>query len=330
MSDEEFDEDLTAELSEGLDSWLQQLKDNFPCAQVEIISPKDADTGKSLGLELLESDKNDNDLDISDVVAEHHNISISEHNYSRSVEEQEKEPNIYEEEGVSEHLDRQNVEDEQNIILIHEEAVNNIVQHLEDHNVTLEHCIDHEKEIETVDIVEDKDEEELNAHENEQAVVNGLGRVVAKRRKRGCPEQWADTRNKRLRETGEVYVGWSKPKNSKGKRGKVREKREIGERCNGCRKSTRTCNEISEEDRKVLFNDFWKNLTWNQKQIYVASLVKCELKKTARNKDKESRRKSSLTYTIKTPNGKVHHVCKTFFLGTFALGEWTVKTGLLI
>lgn len=42
-----------------------------------------------------------------------------------------------------------------------------------------------------------------------------------------------------------------------------------------CQRSIkRKCNEILEDDRLRVFTDFWSNLSWPEKKIYVTSLVK--------------------------------------------------------
>lgn len=146
-----------------------------------------------------------------------------------------------------------------------------------------------------------------------------------------------DEKNKVLREKGQTYVGWSRPKSLnentgeleyKGKRGTGREERKLGPPCqsSSCLKSKlRECPTVSEEDREILFKTFWGKMSWDQKKVYIASLVKrTEKSRTKSKKGEDSRRKNTLVYTLKLPGGKSVEVCKRFFLSTFCLGEWSV------
>lgn len=150
-----------------------------------------------------------------------------------------------------------------------------------------------------------------------------LGRVKRKRRKVAEPQEWRDNKNMKLREMGKNYEGWSGKK-----RGSEREGRKMGGPCksNFCLKSsTRKCNEVTEDDREILFKEFWETLNWDQKRIYIISLLKYSEKNTTRKKPgEESRRQATVIYHLKCPNGKNVQVCKKLFLSTFSLGEWTV------
>ncbi|XP_022197121.2 uncharacterized protein LOC111054395 [Nilaparvata lugens] len=169
----------------------------------------------------------------------------------------------------------------------------------------------------------------IDVNQEELIENNALGRFINKRNRKGQAkrEEWFDSKNKKLREQGKQYTGWKKEESGKSKRGKERKSRKLGPRCQGrgCQRSGRTCNEVSNDERETIFRDFWTNLSWGQKKTYIASLVSCGMKKSVKNPGAASRRKSTLTYTVKTTNGVVHKVCKPFFLNTFALGEWTVK-----
>lgn len=67
-------------------------------------------------------------------------------------------------------------------------------------------------------------------------------------------------------------------------------------------------------------------MTWDQKKIYITSLVKRELKKSTKKRTEEvSRRQGTINYSIRKANGEYVKVCKKMFLNTFGLGEWTVS-----
>lgn len=100
--------------------------------------------------------------------------------------------------------------------------------------------------------------------------------VIKKRRKIKCPENWHDIKNKRLREEGKAYVGWSRNKGQKHKRGADREARQMGPRCTSrlCEKSKiRNCSKMTDDERKLLFNHFWSKMSWDQRKVYICSLV---------------------------------------------------------
>lgn len=87
----------------------------------------------------------------------------------------------------------------------------------------------------------------------------------------------------------------------------------------------RFCNEFSEENRRKIFNAFWSDMSWNQRKVYVSSLVKrVTTKRTTKKSAEESRRKETLLYTLPDENAKTFTVCKKMFLSTLALREWTV------
>ncbi|CAH1106162.1 unnamed protein product [Psylliodes chrysocephalus] len=142
-------------------------------------------------------------------------------------------------------------------------------------------------------------------------------------------KKWIDFKNKKLRQEGKAYVGWSRPKNTPTKRETKREERKIGPRYGStlCKKSkTRKCHTISEENKQELFKKFWSDMSWDQKKVYIASLVlKSVTARSTKGAGEKSRRSSSLKYTIKNVNGKILPVCKPFFLSTFALNEWTAS-----
>ena len=137
-------------------------------------------------------------------------------------------------------------------------------------------------------------------------------------------DQWKRNANKDLRMKGQTYMG-----STKGKDGKMitdqKQPRRQGPKCTSayCMKSKlRNCNDISEEDRTELFNSFWTKLDWKQRKTYVASLVDCKSPQNCRRK--ESRRSGTLQNHLRV-NGGRRRVCRTMFLNTFGLREWSVR-----
>lgn len=172
--------------------------------------------------------------------------------------------------------------------------------------------------------------EDVEIPENENRVNDPveLGEIKRKRKRIADPEDWRDNKNQKLREQGKKYEGWSRKSGEKGKRGKERNEREMGPPCNskGCEKTKlRQCKEINETEREQLFNTFWSDLSWDQKKIYIGSLVVRSEPIVSRKEDPtKSRRQNTLSYTLKKPNGKIIQVCKKLFMSTFDLGEWTL------
>lgn len=147
-----------------------------------------------------------------------------------------------------------------------------------------------------------------------------------KRRKIAEPDEWNDNKNKRKREMGEKYKGWTKRKGETGVRGAERAEREMGPACNSnhCKK-TKDCQKIKQEEREAIFNFFWKKMNWDQKKVYVTSLVSGVAPKRRTVGNCEAyRRGNTLQYRLKTQDDKILRVCKKLYLSTLGLKEWTV------
>lgn len=155
-----------------------------------------------------------------------------------------------------------------------------------------------------------------------------------KNRKRvATPKDWNRNQAKILRMQGETYLGCRR-KNPKDAniilRDVVKESRKMGLPCTStlCAKwKTRLCNTILEEERKLLFQEFWQKMDWTQKRAFVCSSV--EIKATGRKTTKklESRRSTTLLYFLKI-NGEKVPVCREMFLSTLGLKRAMVKNWL--
>lgn len=108
---------------------------------------------------------------------------------------------------------------------------------------------------------------------------------------------------------------------------RVRNARVIGERCR-CKKATRSatlhCAELTEDQRQVIFKQFWK-MDWKEKQTYVNTLIQATTPVRMRNhKDKNQARKGrTLQYHVRVQQKNVK-VCQKFFLNTLSIGKRTV------
>lgn len=93
--------------------------------------------------------------------------------------------------------------------------------------------------------------------------------------------------------------------------------------CNSdmCKKyRKRFCYEVTEEERVVQHESFWNDMDWEQRKVFVSSLVDCHVATRKRTQENNSRRSTTLIYHLKN-GGTRRQVCKKTFLNTFDLGE---------
>nr|CAH7736182.1 unnamed protein product [Callosobruchus chinensis] len=75
---------------------------------------------------------------------------------------------------------------------------------------------------------------------------------------------------------GEEYLGYSRGRDGKIFHNTMRESKSMGPTCisEKCVKyKNRFCDTILQEQREIIFQKFWKDLDWDQKKIYVTSLM---------------------------------------------------------
>lgn len=128
---------------------------------------------------------------------------------------------------------------------------------------------------------------------------------------------WIDVKAKK-----ELNLGLEH-KNRKGKLIPAKEMK------NSCKEECRNkCREkISEEDRKELFQEFWKIGDHTRQWDYIARCVKTMNKKQVKNAEGESKRNFSRKYSLILNNNEIS-VCKTMFLNTHGISEQWVTTAL--
>ncbi|CAL8094746.1 unnamed protein product [Orchesella dallaii] len=128
---------------------------------------------------------------------------------------------------------------------------------------------------------------------------------------------------------GESYLGLEHIKSNhslkKVKRSLSKKKpaRELKESCSSpkCRRSKlRNCDMFSETDRQAIFIQFWKDLDWDQKRVYVLSLTEKVPTKACQSEGDFSRRSESIFYYLQR-NGKKLKVCQKMFLNTLGLRQ---------
>lgn len=131
------------------------------------------------------------------------------------------------------------------------------------------------------------------------------------------------------RESGKRYVGYSR-NGSKITQNAVRPARAQGPQCNSafCLKSSlRHCSVFRNNERRSLFDDFWK-MTWDQKQFYVCQLIEKTGIKQRRTDQTDSRRSTSTKYFLINAKSERLQVCHKMFLNTFGLNEKMVREWL--
>lgn len=153
---------------------------------------------------------------------------------------------------------------------------------------------------------------------------NEASKKKCTRHRKQTKSSWPREIAKYNRERGKAFKGYSKT--DKGMvQGVERPERQLGPRCLSkfCLTSKkRNCHGVSEIQRVANFNRFWDGMNWDQKKVYIASLV--DVGETERKTVKESRRSASSMYFLKINNKRVQ-VCKGFFLSSFGLNERMVS-----
>ncbi|KAL1005027.1 hypothetical protein UPYG_G00053610 [Umbra pygmaea] len=151
-----------------------------------------------------------------------------------------------------------------------------------------------------------------NSHDGAEDEVGGKRK---KKRHRG-ESNWK-SEQKRRRMLGQPYIG------IKNKEGVPKEPPVMGPRCQSAAhvKPSMYCSNIGEPDREKIFKCFWENMNWEEKKMYVRSLV--DVNPVRRRRASEySRRSSTLIFFLKV-DGERKRVCKSLFLSTLGIGEWS-------
>ncbi|CAB3251768.1 unnamed protein product [Arctia plantaginis] len=147
-----------------------------------------------------------------------------------------------------------------------------------------------------------------------------------KRRSQVNKSNWFAEKNKKLREHGAQYYGKIK-KDSKWVYETVKEPKRMKNRCK-CNNKTGNikCATVTDEQRIIIFNNFWKDYTWGEKKVFVNDTVQAIPTKRPRDRKQsdKSRRTQSFKYNLKTPHDDYIRVCKTMYLNTLAIGRMTI------
>lgn len=146
---------------------------------------------------------------------------------------------------------------------------------------------------------------------------------IRRKRVQSSKCQWLSAKNKRLRENGNRYLGRKKHGDS-WIYNNVKKQRAIKPRCNCKNVGTMKCSQVTDVQRKDIFEKFWQ-MDWSAKKMLVKTLIQTSVPVRIRNRkdDTKSRRSQSIKYQLKVEN-RFLRVCKNFFLNTFSIGYHTV------
>lgn len=141
-----------------------------------------------------------------------------------------------------------------------------------------------------------------------------------KRSIRRQEEKWGKNKTKRQRMEGKPYMGYSR-KDGKVSYNIPREARKLGPACKSkecVRVKNKHCSKITEEARLKIFKNFWDEMNWDQRKVFVINHVKkCDVKRIY-TETEDSRRKNTLQYFLTVGNEKLQ-ICKKNVLTNIVL-----------
>lgn len=153
------------------------------------------------------------------------------------------------------------------------------------------------------------------------------GQSTRARKRKPESSRWARNESKKRREQGLDYVGYRK-EGRNTIHDVPRAARKLGPTCTSkqCRRvATRNCATFLEADRVQIFERFWKESTWDQRRTFVVNHVIKVQSQRKYTKQVNSRRTHTFNYFLTLDSRKLQ-VCKTMFLNTTGLKEFTVHS----
>lgn len=185
---------------------------------------------------------------------------------------------------------------------------------------------DKDKDTESTDTEEPIRDKMQDIPIDHEEIVNTEQHV--KRRKRKSLHEWDRNKQKVARMEGKKYKGMKRNAEGKWRMTEDRGKRELKDR--GCSKQcniskVKYCKNISEADRQAIFQQFWKEFTWEEKKVYVTNLiVETDVTKLAKQgvEVHTGRKGKSYKYFLRVGEER-YCVCKAMFLNTLGIGEKT-------
>lgn len=137
--------------------------------------------------------------------------------------------------------------------------------------------------------------------------------------------QWKRNNNKYKRMKGQAYIGYTRSKEKVWKNDTQREAKTMGKRCKGKHAKIYECSKLTDDVRSIIFSKFWSEMTWEQKKIFVVNHVDISKPTRRRTENQETQKSSTFKYFLKDATTKMR-VCKSMFLSTLSLGEWSVRS----
>jgi hypothetical protein len=173
----------------------------------------------------------------------------------------------------------------------------------------------------------------LAINDDTQQCPNGKKLLPNSKARKGFADnsKWQKNKNRQQRMRGEAYC--STIKECRSNDFIIREPRSLKPRCTSekCRTSkSRCCEQFSDGERYQIFSHFWNDLDWNQRKAYVGGLAIAQDVKRRRTDCGDYRRKFYISYFLRKGDGDRLSVCKSMFLNTLALGEWSVRNWAMI
>ncbi|CAH1102792.1 unnamed protein product [Psylliodes chrysocephalus] len=151
---------------------------------------------------------------------------------------------------------------------------------------------------------ETADSPDQEQESNEPAELHNLIKRKRARKHDVNPSSWFQNINKINREKGIEYSGKKKLENE-WKYDIPKHKKILKNPCD-CRikiiSKKIQCNIATEEYRQTIFKLFWEHMNWQERKVYIQTLVRVEPVKRRRGTNESSRRNSSFKYFLKADN----------------------------
>ena len=161
-----------------------------------------------------------------------------------------------------------------------------------------------------VDVEEQQEEESAAVAEHET--------MVLPRKRKSNPMLWERNVRKLKRLKGDEYI------NCTGRT--IQSKRVHSSPC--IQKSNHeSCLSFSENQRKLLFDNFYQLGSIEEQRSFIASSVKAESIELSRTKNRHSRRRFTNKYSFSV-NGQRIKVCKEFFMATLNVTDALIRSSL--
>lgn len=161
------------------------------------------------------------------------------------------------------------------------------------------------------------------AQQSDGETEAALETSAVQRHRRPRPHTWKREVIKEKRLKGERY------RNTKGQE---RPPKTMGPPCTSqhcLRSKKRSCELLTEEDRTIIFNNFWSMPSWETRKLYIQTLVE-NLPIQQKKGGVASRRTTSLSYNLQLADRCKLPVCKNLFCSTLGIAPRTIGSWLTV